>query len=128
MSAAMAIPFHTTDWSQVSVTEHTGEAGKALWRTMNFGNLRVRMVEYTPGYLADHWCTKGHIILCIEGEMITELSDGREFILKQGMSYQVSDEMSSHRSYTSTGAKLFIIDGAFLQLNDINKISKGVWM
>ena len=105
-----AIPFGTTDWSLVEPTEHKGERGVARWRTREFGGIRVRMVEYSPGYLADHWCSKGHILLCIEGELATELEDGRRFVLKPGMSYQVADNAEAHRSSTSTGAKLFIVD------------------
>lgn len=104
------IPFGTTDWTQVEKTEHRGEAGTAYWRTRNFGAIRVRMVEYTPGYYADHWCAKGHILLCIEGALITELKDGRTFVLKPGMSYQVADNAEPHRSRTAVGAKLFIVD------------------
>ena len=104
------IPFGTTDWSTISPTEHTGETGLAYWRTQHFGNIRVRMVEYTPGYLADHWCVKGHILLCFEGELHTELEDGRTFTLKPGMSYQVADDAEPHRSYTDLGARLFIVD------------------
>ena len=104
------IPFGTTDWSGVERTEHPGETGKAFWRTRQFGTIRVRMVEYTPGYKADHWCSKGHILLCVEGELHTELADGRVSTLKPGMSYQVADGAEPHRSYTSTGAKLFIVD------------------
>ena len=105
-----AIPFGTTDWSLVESTEHEGEQGVARWRTREFGGIRVRMVEYSAGYLADHWCSKGHILLCIEGELATELEDGRRFVLKPGMSYQVADNAEAHRSSTSTGAKLFIVD------------------
>jgi hypothetical protein len=104
------IPFGTTDWSQVEATEHAGERGKALWRTRQFGEIRVRMVEYTPGYLANHWCVKGHILLCTEGELHTELKDGRVLTLRPGMSYQVADNADAHRSYTDIGAKLFIVD------------------
>jgi len=104
------IPFATTDWSAVEQTEHKGERGLAYWRTRQFGSIRVRMVDYTPGYLADHWCSKGHILLCLEGELTTELKDGRKFVLKPGMSYQVSDQAEAHRSYTSPGARLFIVD------------------
>lgn len=104
------IPFGTTDWSQVERTEHKGETGSACWRTRHFGDIRVRMVEYTPGYLADHWCSKGHIILCIDGELHTELKDGRILTLKPGMSYQVADNAEPHRSSTAVGAKLFIVD------------------
>lgn len=104
------LPFGTTDWSQVPATEHPGVTGKAWWRTCQFGELRVRMVEYTPGYLADHWCVKGHVLLCLEGELHTELEDGRSFVLMPGMSYQVADGAEPHRSSTAVGAKLFIVD------------------
>lgn len=104
------IPFGTTDWSQVPRTEHRGERGMAYWRTRQFGVIRVRRVEYTPGYLADHWCVKGHILLCLEGELHTELQDGRTFALKPGMSYQVADDAEPHRSSTEVGATLFIVD------------------
>lgn len=104
------IPFGTTDWSGVERTEHKGETGTAWWRTREFGGIRVRLVEYTPGYRADHWCVKGHILLCVEGELLTELEDGRRFVLKPGMSYQVADNAEAHRSSTAGGAKLFIVD------------------
>lgn len=105
-----AIPFGTTDWSKLEKTTHPGITGNAYWRTCQFGDIRVRMVEYTPGYLADHWCSKGHILFCLVGEMRTELDDGRAFLLTAGMSYQVADGAEAHRSSTSTGAKLFIVD------------------
>ena len=104
------IPFGVTDWSQVTAIEHKGVTGKAYWRTQEFGSIRVRMVEYSPGYLADHWCAKGHILLCLEGELHTELKDGRKFVLKAGQSYQVADNAEPHRSRTQVGAKLFIVD------------------
>jgi len=104
------IPFGTTDWSNIEPTEHKGASGIAYWRTQQFGSLRVRMVEYAPGYFADHWCTKGHVLLCIDGELHTELEDGRKFILTAGMSYQVADNAESHRSFTEVGATLFIVD------------------
>lgn len=104
------IPFGITDWSTVDKTEHTGDQGIAYWRTQNFGGIRVRMVEYSAGYIADHWCSKGHILLCIDGELNTELADGRIFILKAGMSYQVADHAEAHRSSTISGARLFIVD------------------
>ena len=104
------IPFGTTEWILVERTEHKGDSGIAYWRTRQFGDLRVRMVEYTPGYLADHWCRKGHILLCLEGELHTELDDGRSFVLTAGMSYQVADNAEAHRSSTKSGAKLFIVD------------------
>jgi hypothetical protein len=104
------IPFGTTDWSSVEPTQHRGESGFAYWRTRHFGNIRVRMVEYTPGYVSDHWCAKGHILLCVEGELHTELEDGRKFTLTPGMSYQVGDDAESHRSTTEVGARLFVVD------------------
>jgi len=104
------IPFGLTDWSRVERTEHPGTTGTAYRRTRQFGDLRVRMVEYSPGYLADHWCNKGHILLCLEGELETELADGRKFVLKPGVSYQVADNAEPHRSSTQSGAKLFIVD------------------
>ena len=110
------IPFQITNWEIVPATEHPGKTGLATWKTLQFGDLRIRMVEYSADYLADHWCTKGHIIYCIEGEMISELSDGSKHTLSKGMSYEVSDEMSSHRSYSKNGVRLLIADGGFLKV------------
>lgn len=104
------VPFCTINWNEVKRIEKPGIGGKAYWRVFEQGNIRVRMVEYTPGYLADHWCEKGHVILVLEGEMETELQDGRKFTLKQGMSYQVADGIDAHRTYTKDGVKLFIVD------------------
>ncbi len=104
------IPFTLTDWSTVPRTEHPGESGTATWRTQTFGDLRVRMVEYSPGYLADHWCRKGHILLCLAGTLTTELEDGGSVVLTPGHSYQVADDTAAHRSRTESGATLFIVD------------------
>ena len=104
------IPFGTTDWASIEPTEHPGDTGVAYWRTQTFGDIRVRLVEYTAGYLADHWCSKGHILFCLEGQLDTELEDGRLVTLKPGMSYQVADDAEPHRSTTAIGAKLFIVD------------------
>jgi hypothetical protein len=104
------IPFGTTDWTTVEVTEHLGESGVAWWRTQHFGTIRVRMVEYSADYLTDHWCDKGHIVLCLTGDLETELSDGRRIPLSPGMSYQVADGVQPHRSSSRTGATLFIVD------------------
>lgn len=104
------IAFGTTNWAEVERTEHPGERGMAYWQTRQFGTVRVRMVEYSPGYLADHWCDKGHILLCLEGELNTELADGRSVTLTPGQSYQVADNTQAHRSVTTDGAKLFIVD------------------
>lgn len=109
-----AFPFGTTIWADIESTEHAGETGIAYWRTQFFGpednRIRVRMVEYSAGYLADHWCQKGHVLLCLEGELQTSLEDGRVFTLLPGMSYQVGDQAEAHQSFTKPGAKLFIVD------------------
>ena len=102
--------FSTTDWATVEPVEYPGETGKATWRTREMGNVRVRMVEYSPGYKADHWCSRGHVILVLEGELVTELHDGRSVRLTPGMSYQVAENAAPHRSRTEAGAKLFIVD------------------
>jgi quercetin dioxygenase-like cupin family protein len=104
------VPFGITDWSSVPRVEHPGETGVACWRTVETGNIRVRMVEYSPGYLADHWCTLGHVLYVLSGELITELKDGRTFTLQPGQSYQVADGEEPHRSRTAVGATLFIVD------------------
>ena len=104
------IPFGTTDWAEVPETKHPGETGEAIWRTRQFGDIRVRVVTYTAGYLADHWCSKGHILMCLEGELHTELHDGRTFVLRPGMSYQVADHAEPHRSRTYVPTRLFIVD------------------
>ena len=109
------INFQTIDWSVVEKTFHPGETGQATWQTLQFPGLRIRLVEYSPGYLADHWCQKGHIVHCIEGQFVSELQSGEEFELTTGMSYVVSDDLSSHRSLTKDGVKLLIIDGDFLK-------------
>ena len=102
--------FQTLDWSTISKEEHKGETGIAYWQIQTMNDIRVRMVEYSPGYKADHWCSKGHIIYCLEGEMNTELEDGRIMKLTKGMSYVVGDDCEAHRSSTENGCKLFIVD------------------
>lgn len=110
------IPFQTIDWSSIPKTEHKGESGTAFWQTVQLPGLRIRIVEYSKGYLADHWCKKGHIVHCLEGEFVSELQNGEKSIIKKGMTYVVSDELSSHRSCTENGVKVMIIDGDFLKL------------
>jgi len=104
------VPFGTTDWSDVPATEHPGATGVARWRTVEAGNIRVRMVEYSPGYLADHWCERGHVLLVLEGELLTELANGEQHVLRPGQSYHVADGTAPHRSRTPSGARLFIVD------------------
>jgi hypothetical protein len=104
------IPFQTTDWSTIEPVAHQGDEGVAHWRTKQFGDIRVRIVDYSPGYVANHWCEKGHVLFCLEGELHTTLKDGRLEILRPGMSYQVGDGVQAHRSHAPNGAKLFIVD------------------
>jgi hypothetical protein len=111
----MNIPFETIDWANVPRSEHKGETGTAWWQTKQFGGLRVRLVEYSKGYVADHWCTKGHIVHCLDGEFVSELQTGESSLLTKGMTYIVTDDLSSHRSTTENGVKLLIIDGDFLK-------------
>lgn len=110
------IPFSVIDWKQIEKTIHPGEKGSAFWQTIQHPGLRLRIVEYTPGYFADHWCARGHFVYCLEGEFTSELKTGEIFTLHKGMSYLVSDELSYHRSATKTGVKLLIVDGDFLKL------------
>jgi hypothetical protein len=109
------IPFQTIDWSTVNRVEHKGEKGTSYWQTIQYPGLRIRIVEYSEGYLADHWCKKGHIVHCLEGELESEMKGGEKFLLTCGMTYVVTDEMSSHRSVTKERVKLLIIDGDFLK-------------
>ena len=110
------IPFQTIDWKNIPRTEHKGETGIAYWQTLQLPGIRIRLVEYSAGYLADHWCEKGHIVHCLEGTVINELKDGKKSTLNKGDSYVVSDGLSLHRSRTQEGVKLLIVDGDFLQL------------
>jgi hypothetical protein len=103
-------PFTPIDWSKVEPELHPGEQGTASWRTKSCGPLRVRVVDYSPGYVADHWCHKGHVLFVMEGILVTTLSDGREFVLHKGEGYLVADDVAPHKSVTETGVKLFIVD------------------
>lgn len=109
------IPFQTIDWNNISKKEHKGETGTSFWQTLQLAGLRIRIVEYSAGYLADHWCQKGHIVHCLEGEFISELENGSPVSLSKGMTYVVSDNLSSHRSVSQNGVKLLIVDGDFLK-------------
>jgi hypothetical protein len=104
------VPFGVTDWDSVPQTNHPGETGVARWRTIEAGNIRVRMIESSPGYVADHWCSRGHVLLVLSGELVTELRDGRSLTLRPGQSYQVADNEEPHRSRTAGGATLFVVD------------------
>lgn len=109
------IPFQSIDWANIKKTEHRGETGTSFWQTLQLEGLRIRKVEYSAGYLADHWCQKGHIVHCLEGEFVSELDNGKKMTLSKGMTYVVSDNLSSHRSVSAGGVQLLIIDGDFLR-------------
>jgi hypothetical protein len=109
------IPYQTIDWNSIPKTEHKGENGTAFWQTVQLPGLRIRIVEYSKGYMADHWCRKGHIVHCLEGEFVSELQNGSSFTMSRGSTYVVTDGLSSHRSYTNDGVKILIIDGDFLE-------------
>lgn len=112
---ANQISFTLIDWEEIEASEHPGITGTSFSKTLQYGDLRVRFVEYSSNYLADHWCQKGHLVFCLDGEMTTELSTGEHFTMTKGMSYHVSDNLSSHRSFSKNGVKLWIIDGGFLK-------------
>ncbi|HMS39615.1 MAG TPA: DHCW motif cupin fold protein [Pyrinomonadaceae bacterium] len=117
----MNIPFSNIDWEIIPKVEYAGETGVSFWQTVQFQGLRIRIVEYSAGYFADHWCQKGHIVHCLQGEFVTEQQSGENFTMSEGMTYIVSDEQSSHRSISDKGVKLLIIDGDFLKLTDIDQ-------
>jgi hypothetical protein len=102
------IPFQTIDWTKIPKTEHKDETGIAYWQTIQFEELRLRMLEYSKGYIADHWCTKGHIVHCLEGDFVSELNNENKFILTKGMTYVLTDDLSLHRSTTENGVKLLM--------------------
>ena len=104
------IPFTNVVWEEVPGTEIPGERGRSVSRTVQAGDVRVRMVEMSAGYRGDHWCSKGHVVLVIEGSLTTMLEDGRQFVTTAGNSFQVGDEDGRHRAETEVGAKVFIVD------------------
>jgi uncharacterized cupin superfamily protein len=111
----LPIPFQSIDWTVIPKIIHPGEKGSATWQTIQYDGLRIRIVEYSAGYIADHWCRKGHIVHCLEGEFVSEMETGESFKLTKGSTYVVSDGLSSHRSVSEQGVKLLIIDGDFLR-------------
>jgi quercetin dioxygenase-like cupin family protein len=104
------IPFQAIDWAALEPTRHPGAPGETTWRTFEAGEVRTRIVEYSAGYVADHWCERGHVVFVIDGEFTTELRDGRSFTLGPGQGYVVSDADGAHRSSSTHGARLFIVD------------------
>ncbi len=111
----MNILFQTIDRTSVEKSEHKGETGTAYLQTVQSERLRIRILEYSDRYSADHWCQKGDIVHCLESEFMSELSTCEKIKLTQGETYVVSDELSSHRSVSAGGVKLLMIDGDFLR-------------
>jgi hypothetical protein len=109
------IPFQITDWSSVPTTVVNGTTGTATMLIVQHGDLRIRMVEYSANYLADHWCQLGHLVFVLEGELINEMENGGTSVLKPGSFYAVSDGLSSHRSRTVGPVKLIVVDGGSLK-------------
>ncbi|MBC7588612.1 MAG: DHCW motif cupin fold protein [Chitinophagaceae bacterium] len=103
-------PFSITDFSTIVATFHNGVNGFASWKTLHRDDVRIRLVVYSPNYLADHWCSKGHIIFCVEGDMQTELKNGSRHQLKKGMIYTVGDNSDAHKTFSKDGCTLFIVD------------------
>jgi quercetin dioxygenase-like cupin family protein len=103
-------PLTQIDWHNVIAEEYPGTTGTSFWKIKYLGDIRIRLIEYSMDYSADHWCDKGHIIYCIDGEITTELKDGSKITLRKGMSFFVGDDTASHRAFTDKGARLFIVD------------------
>ena len=104
------VPFATTDWAALPASETGGERGSAATRMIELGNLRLRMVEYSPGYRADHWCPRGHVVLVLAGALSVLLKDGRRFESAAGQSFQVADDDGFHLVESAGGATVFIVD------------------
>lgn len=114
MTMPSHIPFTIMNWDRIHRTITHGASGTVTTRVQVLGDLRIRMIEYSANYLADHWCELGHLVFVLEGELINELKDGATTVMKAGMSYAVSDGLSSHRSRTVGRVMILVVDGAFL--------------
>lgn len=104
-------PFTVVRLTRFDRTMEPGETGRSFSRAAETPDMRLRLVEYEAGYLADHWCDRGHVLHVIDGELTVELQDGRSFALQKGDSFVVSDRGdSSHRVRSERGASVFIAD------------------
>jgi len=105
------VPYNSINWSNINPVEHKGESGTSFWQTVETGNIRVRIVEYSKGFVADHFCERGHVGLVLEGELQIKLKDRKTFQLKLGMSFLLADDKTNpHTVISDNGAKIFIID------------------
>jgi quercetin dioxygenase-like cupin family protein len=104
------VPFSNIRWPEMPLSEQSGAVGYALSQTVETGNVRLRLVTFSPGYEADHWCSKGHVVFVLKGQLSTVLQDGRKFLTLQGESFCVGDNDGQHRAETDRGATVFIVD------------------
>lgn len=105
------LPTGMTDWSNLDASSQPGATGAATIKSRRFGDMQLRLVSYSAGYTADHWCAKGHIVFIVSGTATFEHEDGRHYELSAGMTYHVSDdERVPHRLSSREGASLFILD------------------
>ena len=104
-------PVGITDWSQISESVHPGASGTAAVHSHQLGDIQLRFVVYSPNYVADHWCHKGHIVFVIAGQLVIEHQHSLTYKLMPGMSYHVADDDEPpHRVISDNGATIFIID------------------
>lgn len=108
------LPYQIIDWSALPAEVKPGAHGTVTQRVAQWGPIRIRRVDYSAGYAADHWCAKGHIIYVLSGELVSELKSGARHTMRAGMSYHVADQPAAgaeiHRSTSTHGASLFIVD------------------
>lgn len=101
------LPEAVVDWSRTPATKTAG----ATSRAHKTNDVQLRVVDYDPGYLADHWCSKGHILYVISGSLTIEHGDGKaSYELAAGMSWQTADNGPPHRVRSTGGATVFIVD------------------
>ena len=104
-------PAGITDWSQTSESVHPGSPGTATVRSRQIGDIQLRLVVYSPNYLADHWRHKGHIVFVVAGDLMIEYQHSLTYKLVPGTSYHVADgDGPAHRVLTENGATVFIVD------------------
>jgi len=103
-------PLIVTRLGEAPRTAETGEIGRSLAQTFELSGLRLRLVEYEAGYVADHWCDRGHVLHVVDGELTLELRDGRSMALRKGDCFVSDQDDASHRIRTAAGGTAFIVD------------------
>ena len=100
-----------TDWPNAPTSIQQGKSGTATVQTRQVGDIQLRVVSYSPGYTADHWCHKGHIVFVVSGILTIEHEDGQRHDVAAGASYHVADDDGApHRVMSEAGATAFIVD------------------